>query len=231
VVTVVKYRRPPRNQASVNRAEGKMEEMLGNMGDHIGRTRNQIAASVDSVMRDKGHLLVDAAAAIEQKRVNFWRNNTGANLQAEYGPFPDTAQGTVSRVRQLATNALTSEPAQKIRNYLSIDPAGENVDRTQLNIARAVSYGLPISGAGVALLGTINMYGGSGDQQTSGQISMSEEERKKKEDETLGWAAAAAGTGLLAAGGGGYAVGAFDRDSINQRLQQIQYLSDFQLLC
>lgn len=194
--------RIPPNQVSVDKAKDMGLGMFGNMYAHMGRTRDQIAASVDSAMRDKGHLLVDAAAAIEEKRVNFFRNNTGANLQPEYGPFPDTAEGTVQRVRQMATNALTSEPANKVRNFLGMDPAGENVDKTQLNMARAAAYGIPMTAGGATLLGLMTMHGGAGDQQMSSEISMSEQERRKKEENDMFWAAAALGTGAL--GGGGY---------------------------
>lgn len=192
--------RAPRNLSSVAKAKRKGLEMFGNVYDHIGRTRDQIAASVDSAKRDKGHILVDAGAAIEQKRVNFYRNNTGANLQPEYGPFPDTAQGTVQRVRQAATNALTSEPANKMRDFLSMDPAGENVDQTQLNMARGAAYGIPMTVGGASLLGLMTMHGGAADQQPSSQISMSEEQRKKEENDMF-WAAAALGTGALGGGG------------------------------
>ena len=193
----MQQRRRAPNQASVDKAEVMGLGLFHNMHKHLGRTRQQIAASLDSAMRDKGHILVDAGASIDSKYRNFIQNNTGANLQ-----MPEEApQNIVSKVRNKAIQALTSKPAQQVRDFMTIDPAGENVDRTQAVLSGVARYAVPVTGAGVGLLGLTSMYGGPADQQTSGQIGMSEEERRKKEEETNLWAAAALATGALGGGG------------------------------
>lgn len=189
--------RAPQNASSVDKAKRMGLQMFDNVYKHIGRTRQQIAASLDSAQRDKGHILVDAGASIDSKYRNFIQNNTGANLQ-----MPEEApQNIVSKVRNKAIQALTSKPAQQVRDFMTIDPAGENVDRTQAVLSGVARYAVPVTGAGVGLLGLTSMYGGPADQQTSGQIGMSEEERRKKEEETNLWAAAALATGALGGGG------------------------------
>ena len=193
----MQQRRKAPNQASVDKAKVMGLGLFRNMHKHLGRTRQQIAASLDSAMRDKGHILVDAGASIDSKYRNFIQNNTGANLQ-----MPEEApQNIVSKVRNKAIQALTSKRAQQVRDFMTIDPAGENVDRTQAVLSGVARYAVPVTGAGVGLLGLTSMYGGPADQQTSGQIGMSEEERRKKEEETNLWAAAALATGALGGGG------------------------------
>lgn len=173
--------------------------MLHNMYGHVGRMRKDIAASVERAKRDKGHIIVDAAAAVDEKYRNFLMNNTGANLT-----MPEEApQNIVAKVRNKAIQALTSEPAQRFRQALAIDPAGENVDRTQAIYSATARYGIPMTAGGAALLGIMSMYGGGGDSQAVGEIPMSEEEKRKKEQENLMGMAMLATAG---AGAGGTAV-------------------------
>ena len=195
----MRNRRPP-NMFSVQKANAKGAEMLGNMYDYV----KSGGASLQRKLRDRGRLPVGNEMSVDERFRDIIRNNTGQNLQIS--PELAEARGFRAGVKRNFIRAMTGDKATKAREFLSMPPP-QGLDDTKAIAGTASRYLIPITGAGVALQ---TMFGGRADQQEDAQLQIPGNGQKQGGIGPGEAAAVAALIGGAGVGGGYYGNQAFN---------------------
>ena len=198
----MRNRRPP-NMFSVQKANAKGAEMLGNMYDYV----KSGGASLQRALRDKGRLPVGNEASVDERFRDIIRNNTGQNLQIS--PELAERQGFRAGVQRNFIKAMTGDKATKVREFLSMPPP-QGLDDTKAIAGTASRYLIPITGAGIALQ---TIFGGRADQQEDAQLQIPGNGQKQG-----GISAAEAGAIAALIAGGGVGVGYAGNNAFNNTM-------------
>ena len=194
--------RKQRPTPAVTQANNMGASMLDNMYKYV----QSGGQSLYSLLRDKGQVVIDPMRTADEKLRDVIRNNTGANLTVDETPLEGLA--LIARMKRGAAKALTSEPAQRARDFLSEDPV-QGMDQTRLVGTTAARWSLPLAGTGLGVMGVASVMDNPGDEQEQGQLTIPGNTQENKENNN---AAALAALTVALTGGGAATYGSLNSD-------------------
>lgn len=198
----MQQRRKPRPTPAVAQANSMGASMLDNMFKYV----QSGGESVYRMLRDKGQVVIDPMRTADEKLRDMIRNNTGANLTVDDSQLEGMA--LVARMKRGAARALTSDPVNRARNFLSEDPV-QGMDQTRVAASAVGRWSLPVAGTGLGVMGVASVMDNPGDEQEQGQLTIPGNTQENKENNN---AAALAALTFALTGGGAVGYGALNSD-------------------